>query len=106
MQRAARIARVAPVECGQAPLWLACGLALSQLAAGDRKLDPQTAAKLYLALVGVAVAGIGLLVTILLWGARVRRSLRQRPRTQTYPRDAWAQKPLVPPENGAPATHD
>lgn len=86
--------------------WPLLGLALSQLAAGERKLDPQTAAKMYLALVGVVVAGIGLLTVVALWGARARRLARQRPQSQIFPRDAWARKPLVPPEQGSPAADD
>jgi hypothetical protein len=72
------------------------------------RLDPQTRVKVLAALVGLIILGVAMMALTWLGARAVRRYMgitsNSRRRKPELNPDDWAQKPLVPPLDDAPAT--
>ncbi len=86
-------------------MWL-LPLAESQTPA-VRELDPLTRAIVLMAIVGILLAGFGLVMLIAFGGRWVRRLIYYDPhKGPSDLSDPWWEKPLIPPlEEGLPQTH-
>ena len=87
-------------------LWLAATSCAQQAAAGGdqartlfERLAPIERARVVAALLAVVLLGIAIVATVLIWGRRLRRIARSRPRLARPNDDQWYRKPLVPPDS-------
>ena len=70
------------------------------------RLDPERRAKVLMSLVGVVLAGLGLMALAWLGGRRLRRITRKPLPPTPRAEDDWYRKPLLPPDTQSPDVHD
>lgn len=63
------------------------------------RLDPQLRAEVLLALLAMVLVGLALVAIVVIWGNRLRRAARHRPRPRDIGADRWYAKPIPPPAN-------
>jgi hypothetical protein len=70
------------------------------------RLDPQTRAKVVMALLGIVLVGIMLVTLIMIAARSVLRAARATRGPTRRGEDDWYRKPLVPKETRPPASSD
>jgi hypothetical protein len=70
------------------------------------RLDPQSRAKVVMALLGLVLAGVGLVALTIIAGRQVLRISRASHTRTRLHADDWYRKPLVPKEPESPTAHD
>ncbi|MEX0675560.1 MAG: hypothetical protein WD063_00695 [Pirellulales bacterium] len=70
------------------------------------RLDPQNRAKVLMALLGLALVGVGLVALTIMAGRQVLRIARTSHGPTRRHEDDWSRKPLVPKEPESPTARD